>query len=260
MKTLPNILLTLTIGLGTALLPACSTTPSHARTAPTAPNAGDVLIEQIAPDVWMHTTYMTLPEWGTFPSNGLIVRGDSGCIVIDTGCSPDDMAKVCEWTENSIGPVLAAVITHSHNDCIGGIDEAHARNIQTIALEETILFAKEAGVTTPNVSFQDQYTLEAFGIAGECFYPGPGHTTDNIVVWLEDSRVLFGGCLVRPGDAQTLGNVADADIAQWPNSINTLIQRYPDVQIVVPGHMSAGDRELLEHSHALTKSHAEAMP
>ena len=224
-----------------------------------APSVGDVYIVPIAPDVWVHTTYMSLPDWGTFPSNGLIVRGNSGCIIIDTGCSPQDMAFICDWAENAIGPVLGAVVTHWHNDCIGGIDEAHSRGIQTIALEETQSLAMEKGISAPKIGFESLYNLEPFGIDGECFFPGAGHSTDNIVVWLENSQVLFGGCLVRPGNARGLGNTSDADIEQWPNSMSTLMQRYPDVQIVVPGHLKTGDAGLLEHTYMLTASHAETM-
>src|SRR6185295_3616589 len=73
----------------------------------------------------------------------------------------------------------------------------------------------------------------------EVFYPGPAHTRDNIVVWLPDSRVLFGGCAVRAATSG-LGNVADADLTAYPASIRRVLERYPAAEVVVPGHGDVG--------------------
>ena len=46
----------------------------------------------------------------------------------------------------------------------------------------------------------------------EIFYPGSGHTEDNIVVWLPKHRILFGGCFVKSLQSKNLGNTEDASI------------------------------------------------
>ena len=45
----------------------------------------------------------------------------------------------------------------------------------------------------------------------EVFFPGAGHTRDNLVVWLPEHRVLFGGCMVKSARGRTPGNLADAE-------------------------------------------------
>jgi metallo-beta-lactamase class B len=87
--------------------------------------------------------------------------------------------------------------------------------------------------------------------SAEVFYPGPAHTRDNVVVWLAESRVLFGGCAVRAASDTSVGNVADADVKEWPASIRRVRDRYPTADVVVPGHGDPGGRELLEHTLAL---------
>jgi glyoxylase-like metal-dependent hydrolase (beta-lactamase superfamily II) len=70
-------------------------------------------------------------------------------------------------------------------------------------------------------------------------------------VWLPEHELLFGGCFVKSLNSKTLGFTGDADIAQWPTSMQKLIDKYPTVKQVVPGHGNIGDGKLLTHSKAL---------
>jgi metallo-beta-lactamase class B len=76
----------------------------------------------------------------------------------------------------------------------------------------------------------------------ELFFPGAGHTRDNITVWHEESGVLFGGCLLRSTTDKGVGSLSDADIAAYPETLNRLSDRYPRRRFTIPGHGSiAGD-------------------
>ena len=83
------------------------------------------------------------------------------------------------------------------------------------------------------------------------FYPGAGHTLDNVVVWLPKANILFGGCFIRSLDSKSLGYTGEADIGQWPSSVDALLAKYPDAKLVVPGHGAIGDLALLRHTKAL---------
>lgn len=85
----------------------------------------------------------------------------------------------------------------------------------------------------------------------EVFYPGSGHTEDNIVVWLPKSNILFGGCFVKSIHSKNLGNIEDASIKIWPASIQKVINKYPDIKVVVPGHGKVGDTSLLKNTAKL---------
>ena len=50
----------------------------------------------------------------------------------------------------------------------------------------------------------------------ELFYPGAAHSTDNLVVYVPSANVLYGGCAVHELSSTSAGNVADADLAEWP--------------------------------------------
>ena len=53
----------------------------------------------------------------------------------------------------------------------------------------------------------------------ELFYPGAAHSTDNLVVYVPSANVLYGGCAVHELSSTSAGNVADADLAEWPTSV-----------------------------------------
>ena len=85
----------------------------------------------------------------------------------------------------------------------------------------------------------------------EVFYPGAGHARDNVMVWLPQSGVLFGGCAVRAAGTTALGNVADADLTSWPVAIRRAIERYGEANVVVPGLGEPGGADLLRHTLTL---------
>lgn len=88
----------------------------------------------------------------------------------------------------------------------------------------------------------------------EFFYPGPGHTRDNIVVYYAPAKVLFGGCLIRPGGSDNLGNTADGDVAGWADAVRRVAAQFPEAEIVIPSHGPPGGRELLDHTIALAEA------
>jgi hypothetical protein len=48
--------------------------------------------------------------------------------------------------------------------------------------------------------------------------------------------------------ATTKGNLADADLKAWPNTIKKVMAKFPSARIVIPGHGDAGGLELLQHT------------
>ena len=90
------------------------------------------------------------------------------------------------------------------------------------------------------------------------FYPGAGHSEDNIVVWLEKHKVLFGGCLIKSLEAKGMGNLSDANVNQWRQSITNITDAFLlNTAVVVPGHGKPGDIELLRHTDKLVSEHLE---
>ena len=59
------------------------------------------------------------------------------------------------------------------------------------------------------------------------FYPGPGHTSDNITVGIDGTDIAFGGCLIKDSKAKSLGNLGDADTEALRRVSARLVRRSP---------------------------------
>jgi glyoxylase-like metal-dependent hydrolase (beta-lactamase superfamily II) len=128
------------------------------------------------------------------------------------------------------------------------------RGIASHALAATVArAAQREGAPRIDRAVASPFALDGLGLglAGEVFFPGPAHTTDNATVWLAEPAVLVGGCAVRAAEATDMGNTSEADLAAWPRAIAALEARYPGARLVVPGHGEPGSLELLAHTRRL---------
>jgi metallo-beta-lactamase class B len=89
---------------------------------------------------------------------------------------------------------------------------------------------------SPQQTFDGSIEISLSGRTIQVQYPGPGHTKDNVVVWIPDKKILFGGCLIKSAQAEDLGNTKEADLKKWPETIEKVYQEFQQARIVVPGH------------------------
>jgi glyoxylase-like metal-dependent hydrolase (beta-lactamase superfamily II) len=224
----------------------------RAVSAPSEPTvlSADLQVRQLKPGLWLHTSWSVLADGTRFPSNGLLLDEGTQLLLIDTAWGEAPTEQLLKWVESELRkPVRAAVVTHFHDDRLGGGPALQRRGIPFYGHPLTRELAGKKGVLAPRA-------LDGLGAIGtatrqggvEVFYPGPAHTRDNVVVWLPKERVLAGGCPVRAAGATSLGNVADADVAQYAASMRRVAERYPEAELVVPGHGAPGGAELVRNT------------
>ena len=213
----------------------------------------DLRVVPVVPGVYRHVSHQDQEGWGRVPANGLIVVGSESAAMIDTPWTPDQTARLFDWVERELGlEVQHVVVTHSHDDCLGGLAEAHWRGAKSWALEMTAELAQADGDAIPRHTFSDRQTISLGTVDIVLRYFGGGHTRDNIVAWMPQSKVLFGGCLVRRVGATT-GYFGEADLEAWPETIRRLMATVPDDAVVVPGHGRPGGREYLTYTLEFTE-------
>jgi metallo-beta-lactamase class B len=233
-----------------AALAACAAAPAYA--ADGAPDflqlpvegmervSPTVWVKALAPDVWITCfTFDAGGRLGWVPCNGLIVAGEPGPTIVDTGNTREQGEQLLQIATRVTGrPAAHAIATHFHEDRTGGVEAMRAANIPTYAHPYSVGLAQAYGHPVPTPVRGLEKAPVTIGPV-ELFYPGAGHARDNITVWHAASGVLFGGCLLRATTDTGIGNLSDADIEAYPTSIARLIQRYPNRRITVPGHGSA---------------------
>lgn len=257
---LRSLFLAALLGAGCASAPPASG-PYALGAVPSAleapPDADVVFLTRIHPDVWVHTAWHTMDDGTRYPANGLVVRDGDGLLLVDTAWGDGATAALLDTIAVRIGlPVRRAVSTHFHDDAVEGADVLQARGVEVFGAPLTRRLAEAEGSDVPAATLAglvapgDAVRLGAV----EVLYPGPGHAPDNVVVYVPGAAVLYGGCAVHEAARTSAGNVADADLDRWPESLRLVRDRYPEAAVVVPGHGAPGGLDLIDHSIALVEA------
>jgi metallo-beta-lactamase class B len=213
-------------------------------------------------------------------SNSLLaVMRDGRLLMIDTPSTPAATGELLAWAFSKLGErEVVAVTTHFHLDRLGGNAELARRGIPIYGSTLTPKAIAERGasslkglaamVADPKVrSYYESFryvpptrlfdpraglVLDFGGEEARIEYPGVGHSVDNLVVYLPDRRLLFGGCMILAMEARSAGNVADGDVPSWIGSLSFV--EAEDCDIVVPGHGRPGGPSLVAHTGEVLQS------
>lgn len=216
-----------------------------------------IKISRISKHAYVHTSYLQTDDFGNVPCNGLLYAKNGEAIVFDTPVDDSAMLALLDWTrENLQSEIKAVVATHFHEDCLGGLGAVHSKQIPSYALEQTVILAREEGYILPQNTFRESMEKSIGNTAVHIIYYGAGHTPDNVIGYIPDDQVLFGGCLIKSMNASK-GYLGDAVVNEWSATVTKIKKAYPDVRIVVPGHGATGGSELLDYTISLFKEGAQ---
>lgn len=218
-----------------------------------------------------------------WPANSLVLKsGKNNYLFIDTPYTDEATKKLTEWlqTKDSAKIKVTAINTHFHVDNLGGnsylksigsdiygsdltvsllkergLGNGMLESFKTPSMEKYYNYYKVKVLTAPDKIFSIKEGLNlAFGSdTVQVWYPGPGHTPDNVVVYYPKKKVLFGGCILKSMESNSKGNTGDADLKNWGHSLESLLRKFPDARLVIPGHGKEGGVELISHSIKIVK-------
>lgn len=239
------------LGFG-ALAFACGHAPvvSPALPGGFARLAPDLTVRQLSPRVFVVT------HEEPWPANSVVVETvDRTLVLVGSPYTPAATRVLLDWLEKTFGERRrVAINTHFHADAgIGGNPVFREAKIPIYGSDLTVkLLAERAPeAVPPDHVFPLRVGVDLeLGEGVRVAFPGPGHTHDNVVVHFPRQRLLVGGCLLKSGDK--LGNVADADLANWASSVRSL-DRYA-VDWMIPGHGDRVDPGLVAHTLAVLRT------
>lgn len=221
---------------------------------------GPMRFQEIAPGIWQHTSYLDVPGFGSVPSNGLLIVDGETSVLIDTAWTVDQTAALLEWASTRLNkPVRAAVVTHAHADKMGGMAALHAQNVASFAHDMSNSIAPTKDLLPARTAIA--FAADGRPIGGtpaqlgplEVFYPGPGHTADNIVVRIKNTPIAFGGCLIKASDADSLGYLGESDTQQYAGSVQRFADAYPDASVIAMSHSGIEGRNAIANTLKLAK-------
>ncbi|MBP7902048.1 MAG: MBL fold metallo-hydrolase [Spirochaetes bacterium] len=240
----------------------------------------ELIITEIETDVFMVTHSF---PW---PGNSLIVKtGDMDILWIDTPYTPDAAENVLAWINQTFGSdaSVTEINTGFHIDNLGGNEALIEKGIPVYGSDLTCeLLRKKSPSTMAKMvewlkdekmtKYRNVYALfkfyppnRVFNINKEqkiksgkeeaiVYYPGPTHTYDNLVVYLPERKILFGGCMIVAAESNKPGFVEDGNLGAWVVSMDKLSERFKDCRIIIPGHGKAGDFSLIKHTREVVSA------
>lgn len=207
-------------------------------------------------DFYVYTTWQ--PVGGSlFPSNSLYLVTGKGIIMIDTPWDTTQLQPLLDSMQarHHQQPVMS-ISTHFHADRTAGLNWLRAHGVATWSSAYTKQLCIERNEEQAANVFTKDTTFTVGNYSFQAFYPGPGHTKDNIVVWFGKDKVLYGGCFVKSTEAKNLGNLNDADAKAWPASLRKVLKQFKP-NYVIPGHQGWENKRSLEHTLHLLEEHAK---
>lgn len=210
-------------------------------------------ITHLTGNFFVYTTYQVF-EGTPFPANGMYLVTAEGAFMFDTPWDTTQFQPLLDSIQLKHGvKVVGAIATHNHEDRTAGLQYYRQQGIKTYTTFKTDSISKIKGEKRAEFLLTKDTTFRLGGYSFQTYYPGAGHTVDNIVVWFPEQKILYGGCFVKSCEAGNLGNISEANLQEWPTSVNNVVSLFPIPAYVIPGHQSWKNKTSLQHTLKLLR-------
>jgi metallo-beta-lactamase class B len=180
----------------------------------------------------------------------IYINGDEA-VICDTPATGPLSAELLNWFDKNHPTIKikAIIVNHFHGDCLAGLREFHQAGIKSYAhqLGPKLMKMKKTIGEVPQHTFSESLEIKVGNGKVVNYYLGEAHTRDNIITWIPSENTIFGGCMVKSMDASK-GNLEDANIKEWSDTIRNVKAKCPSAKIVIPGHGDPGGQELLDYT------------
>jgi metallo-beta-lactamase class B len=184
--------------------------------------------------------------------NSVVYVGPESVTVVGATWTPETAELLAtEIGKITAKPVSEVVNTNYHPDRAGGNAYWKGIGAQIIATQKTYDLMKSdwtkvvdwtrSGIpgyprlplVLPTKTYPGDFALQDGQV--RAIYLGPSHTPDGIFVYFPVEKVLYGGCILK----EQIGNLAFADLAEYPKTLRSLERLKLDIKTIIAGHYSA---------------------
>jgi cyclase len=193
-------------------------------------------------------------SWGL--NNAGIFVGREDVVVIDTAFTAGRGRMLRDAVrELSDLPVRTVVNTHHHGDHVygnylfpGATIVSHERCREAVLADDFEVTTWFPGVewgdlrvSPPTLTFEDSISIWCDDVRARVRYVGPAHTSNDVIVWVADRRLLYAGDLVFNGGTPF---VVMGSIQGLIDTMHDLAALAPET--VVPGHGPVAGPEVIQ--------------
>ena len=190
---------------------------------------------------------------GNLDCNHLLIVDTKDILLINTPAKDSLTSILLNCIEKRFKrKVTRVIVSHFHDDSSGGLKETRKCGIKSYSLDKTSDLLKTENKNI-DIVFKDSLEISLQSTRLDLFYLGAGHSVDNIVIWLPNEKILFGGCLLKSLESKDKGNIKDADLLAWPVTVQRVKDKFKNAKIVIPGHLAIGDSSIFDHTIKILK-------
>ena len=210
-------------------------------------------ISHLTGDFYVYTTY-NIYEGNQIPANGMYLLTDYGVVLFDT-----------PWDTTQFQPLLDSIIfkhnkkvtmciaTHWHSDRTEGLEYYKQKGIKTYTTVLTDELSKKNNKKRSEFLMTKDTVFNIGQNSFETYYPGEGHTADNIIVWFSKEKILYGGCLIKGAETENLGYLGDANVREYETTLKKVQRKCPDPKFIIISHSNWDTTKSLKLSIKLAK-------
>jgi len=210
-------------------------------------------ISHLKGDFYIFTTY-NFYKGNKVPANGMYLLTDKGAVMIDSPWDTTQYQPLIDSIKLKHNKnVLMCIATHFHEDRTGGLQYFRQHGIKTYTTKQTDELSKKEGMKRAEFLIDKDTVFTIGQYSFQTYYPGKGHAPDNIVIWFEKEKILYGGCLIKSTKANNLGNLSDASINDYETTLKNVEKKCKDPEYIIPGHDTWLDNGSLKHTLKMAK-------
>ncbi|HYG17749.1 MAG TPA: BlaB/IND/MUS family subclass B1 metallo-beta-lactamase [Ohtaekwangia sp.] len=212
------------------------------------PLSVDLQITHLTGNFYVFTTFNAY-NGSRIPANGMYLVTNEGVAMFDTPWDTTQFQPLLDSIKARHNQdVVLCIATHFHEDRTGGFEYYRQQGIKTYTTRLTDSYSKEKGKHRAQFLITNDTVFRMGGYSFRTYYPGPGHTPDNIVIWFGNEKILYGGCLIKSLQDSNLGNLGDANVESYALTVKNVLKKCRDPRFVIPGHNDWRNTRSLNHT------------
>jgi metallo-beta-lactamase class B len=215
--------------------------------------SSNLQITHLKGNFYIYTTYH-LYQGEKISANGMYLVTDKSVVLFDTPWDTTQFQQLLDSIQlKHHKKVALCIATHFHDDRTAGLAYYNQQGIKTFTTVLTDELSKKNNKKRAAYLIKKDTVFKIGKYSFETFYPGQGHSPDNIIIWFKQEKILYGACLIKSFEDEDLGYLGDANKMEYATTIKKVQQKFPYPKYVIVGHGNWSNIKSLKHTRMMAE-------